>query len=327
MKTRYRMVAAGALSGWLLAAAPWAPGAPGRAWAGTVNRIVAVVNDEVITEADVASHVAALREESEASALDDAGFGEMHRVVLRRLIEQRLLRQEAKRSGIVVASDEVLARFEEFRRRFDIEDMFQEFMAASGLSPEQIKEKIRDQLMVDRLIDTKIRSTIKVSPQEVARELDLHPELVKTGDRIRASHLLIRVNESRSEEDARTLITHIRDQLARGEEFAGLAQRYSEDPQREEGGAMGWVAPGELMPELDLALFRLAPGELSEPVQTKLGFHLVRAEERRTASDLSVMEANAAVYQQLYQRKFQPAVTRWLTELKRHAYIEIVAEP
>ena len=88
---------------------------------------------------------------------------------------------------------------------------------------------------------------------------------------------------------------------------------------------MGWVAQGELMPELDAALFSLKPGEYSRPIQTHLGFHLVKVEERRTAESLSVAEANRSVYQRLYQQKFQDAFGRWLAQLKRRAYIEIVA--
>jgi parvulin-like peptidyl-prolyl isomerase len=86
---------------------------------------------------------------------------------------------------------------------------------------------------------------------------------------------------------------------------------------------MEWVAQGELLPELDAALFSLPVGTVSEPIQTRLGFHLVKIEERRTASDLSPTDANRAVFQQLYQQKFEAAMRYWLSELQRHAYIEI----
>ena len=88
---------------------------------------------------------------------------------------------------------------------------------------------------------------------------------------------------------------------------------------------MGWVAQGELLPELDEALARLDAGGPSAPIRTQLGFHLVRVEERRSVSSLSVMEANRAVSQRLFERKFDEAFTRWLGELTKRAYIEIVA--
>ena len=297
-----------------------------RAWAATVNRVLAVVNEDVITEADITSHVQALLEDEDGQAPDEPGSMEMHQAVLRRLIEQRLMLQEAKRSGTSVGPDEVSRRVEEIRKRFASEEEFRRSLAESDLSEEQLKEQIRDQLAIQAIIDAKVRSTITVSPQEVAQALERHPELAKSGDRVRASHILTRVGEHRSEEQARALIEDLHRQLSGGAEFSALAKRYSEDPHAQEGGVMGWVAQGELLPELDAALFHLAPGELSGPIQTRLGFHLVKAEERRTATDLSITEANRSISQRLYQQKFEQAFARWLNGLKHRAYIEIVNE-
>ncbi|MBI3320663.1 MAG: peptidylprolyl isomerase [Candidatus Omnitrophica bacterium] len=299
----------------------------GCAAAETVNRIVAIVNEEVITEADVTSRINSLLEDADAPLPEGHDATTMHQMVLRRLIEQRVILQEGKRLGVQVGADEILKRLEALRGRFSTPDEFEQSLSDSGLSKEQLKESIRDQLTIQHVIDAKIRSAIVVSPQEVAQELSAHPELAKPGDRVRASHLLIRVTEERSEASARALIEDLHRQLTQGADFPSLAKRYSEDPHAEAGGEMGWVAQGELLPELDAALFSVKEGMVSSPIQTRLGFHLVKVEERRTATSLSVMEANRAVYQQLYQQKFQEAFARWLAELKRHAYIEIVTAP
>ena len=294
-----------------------------RATAETANRIVVVINDEAITEADVASSLHVLFSSKQAPPAD-ADPRDVRRMVLRHLIEQRLILQEARRAKIDVTESEVADRLRAIRERFSSEEEFRRSLEQSDLSRERLKEQIRDQLLVDRLIDAKIRSTIVVSPQEVAREIGVHPELSKSGDRVQASHLLVRVNDTRSESRARELIEDIRRQLEKGADLATRAKRYSEDPSGVEGGAMGWVAQGELLPELDAALFSLKEGELSSPIQTRLGFHLVRVEERRTASSLSLMEANHAVYQRIYQEKFQQAFNRWIDELKHKAYIDII---
>jgi peptidyl-prolyl cis-trans isomerase SurA len=109
-----------------------------------------------------------------------------------------------------------------------------------------------------------------------------------------------------------------------GADFAELAKAHSEDAYRRSGGAMDWMAQGELLPELDQALFTLRPGELSEPIRSSLGFHLLRVEERRSAASLSVLEANRAVYHELYQQKFEEVLHQWLTDLIRQAYIRVV---
>jgi parvulin-like peptidyl-prolyl isomerase len=294
------------------------------AFADTVNRIVAIVNDEVITEADVTSRVTELLEDEEGRPKSSLNPSEMNQLMLRHLIEQRLMLQEARRANVSVTPEEIAERLDTIKARFGSEEEFEEMLAQSQLPKEQLKQQIREQLMVKRLIDVKIRSAITISPRDVAKELSLHPELAKPGDRVLASHLLIRVTENRSEEQARALIEDLHRQLAEGADFASLAKRYSEDANGAEGGVMRWVAQGELLPELDATLFSLKAGELSSPIQTRLGFHLVRVDERRPAEYLSMAEANRTVYEQLYQRKFEETFTRWLSGLTQRAYIEVL---
>jgi len=308
---------------WLAVCVALALGATGPAAANTVNRIVAVVNDDVITEADVEAYLAVLLEEQEAPPGADPA--RLREVVLRRLIEQRVILQEARRQGVKIDPEAVTQRLEEIRQRFESEDAFQRSLDESNLPVERLKEQLRDQLMVQRLIDLKVRATITVSPLEIAKELEAHPELARAGDQARASHILVRVREGRSAEQARALAADLHRQLSRGADFADLARRYSEDPQAKEGGALGWVGRGELLPALDQALFALQAGEVSGPIQTPLGCHLVKLEERRAADGVADAEANQAAYQQLYQKKFQTAFSRWLARLLQRAYIEVLA--
>ena len=301
-------------------------GPSGRVDAGTANRIVAVVNEDVITEADVTSRVSELLDAQPPNAANTPAAADVHQAMLRHLIEQRLILQEAKRLNIAIGADGIDDRLEKIRRKFDSDEAFTAALTQSALTKEGLKEQIRQQLMVDRLIDAAVRSTISVSPQEVAKELERHPEVAKAGDRVRASHILIRVTDARPEEKAQALVEDLHRRLSGSADFAQLAKQYSEDPHADSGGSMGWVAQGELLPELDQALFSLEPGQLSGPIKTRLGFHLVRVDERRTATSLSLLESNTMVYQQLYELKFKEALRRWLAELLRKAYIEIIPE-
>lgn len=292
-------------------------------FAETVNRIVAVVNEDIITQADILGFIQALKEEETGDGKEMAVDPQMPRMVLQRLIDERLMLQEARKSGVIVETEDVLERYQAFRSRFPSDELFRQSLAQTGLSEEHLKRRIREQLMVQRLIEYKVRSTLVVSPQEVAKELEKNPQLVKSGNRMRVSHILVRVNENRTQEQARTSIEQLRAQLASGADFAVAARRYSEDQHREDGGAMGWVAAGELMPELDSAIAALTVGELSQPIQSRLGFHLVRVEETRSAASLPMTEAHQAVYQQLYQQKYQQAMLRLMGELRKKAYIQI----
>ncbi len=292
------------------------------AHAATVNRIIAVVNEDVITHAELSRRMQEIIEEH-GSQPSEEELRKLQQAVLGHLIDQQLMLQEAKRLEVPIGPEQVSERLNELRRRYASEEEFRQSLADSGISEEELKESLRKQLMVQWVIEAKVRSNILVSPQEVSEEIGANPELAKPGDRIRASHLLIRVNEKRTEADAKALIERLHQQLVQGETFSDLARRHSEDQYAEQGGQMDWMAQGELLPELDAVLFALKPGELSAPVRTELGYHLVKLDERRASTSLSVLEANRAVHHRLYDRKFQRAFREWLDGLKRRAYIEV----
>lgn len=297
----------------------WA--APARA--ETANRIIAVVNDDVITETDLTDRLREILEEVEVP--EGTTPQQLQHEVLRRLIQQRLILQEAGKLGVTVGSDELAARIDEMAARAGSPEAFDELLRSQGLTREIVKDQVRQQMLIDRVISAKVKSTINVSPQEVAKELAEHPELAKAGDRVRADHILIRVDKDRTEEEAREQVDRVVQQLAAGGDFAALAKEYSEDSHARRGGAMGWVAQGELLPELDTVLFSLEPGRISEPVKTRLGFHLVRAVERKPASSLTIMEAHADVFRELFERKYQDALNQWLGGLAERAFVQILA--
>lgn len=316
-------VAGSSITGWVVAAALLAAdGAP--ALADVSNRIVAVVGEDVITEADVASHLAVLLDGRQAPLAEGAAeSGEMREAVLDRLIEQRLVLQEAKRRGLTVSSDEVVDRVEVVRRRFGSDEALRQSLAEAGISREQFRQQVRDQLLAEKAIDAAVRSKIRISPHELAQAVERQPEPTSTGQLIEAWHLLVRVNPHRTEADAKARMEEARRALAAGEPFAAVARRYSDDANVQGGGALGWVAPGVLMPELDRAIAALKEGEISEPIRSRLGFHLVRVGRHRTVTGLNAAEMERAVEQRIFQEKFQAELATWLGELKRKAYIEL----
>ncbi len=297
-----------------------------RVAAETVNRIVAIVNDDVVTTADVVAQVSSLLADSQHAPESEEEAVKIHAAVLGQLIEQRLILQEAKKMGTLVTSDEVGARLKEIRGRFPSEDEYRASIAKTQLSEEQLKEHVRNQLMVQHAVDAKVRAKIFISPQDIAEAVRAHPEMAKTGERVRASHILVRVADERSKEKAQERIQAVHRQLVQGADFAQLAKQYSDAPDAAEGGSMGWMARRDLLPELDEALFGLPIGSYSTPIRSKLGFHIVRVDERSTAHDSNPEETNRAVFQRLYDQRFRDALGRWLTELKRHAYIAVPSE-
>lgn len=141
-----------------------------------------------------------------------------------------------------------------------------------------------------------------------------------------ARHILVRTNQITSDEQAEQRIRHLRDRVLSGDPFQELARRHSDDGTAPQGGDLGWLSPGETVPAFEQAMNGLRPGELSEPVKSPFGWHLIEVLERRNqdmGQDFQRMQAR----QILFQRRIEPAVEQWISELQGRAYIENRLDP
>lgn len=134
-------------------------------------------------------------------------------------------------------------------------------------------------------------------------------------------HILIKVNEVVSEAEALHKMATLRERLVHGGDFAELARLYSQDGSAPKGGDLGWIYPGDTVPEFERAMNNLAIGELSQPVQSPFGYHLVQVLERRT-QDVSQERQRMAARQALRERKLDDAYQDWLRQIRDRAYVE-----
>ncbi|HQO28174.1 MAG TPA: peptidylprolyl isomerase [Accumulibacter sp.] len=137
-----------------------------------------------------------------------------------------------------------------------------------------------------------------------------------------ARHILIKANEVVSEPEARHKIEGLIERLRNGENFAALARSFSQDGSALKGGDLGWIYPGDTVPEFERAMNALAPGQISAPVQTPFGFHLIEVLERRV-QDVSNDRQRAVARQVLRERKRDEAYQDWLRQARDRAYVEI----
>lgn len=135
------------------------------------------------------------------------------------------------------------------------------------------------------------------------------------------SHILIKTTELISDDDARKRLETLRTRVLNGESFEDLARANSDDLSAAKGGDIGWVYPGDTVPEFQRAMDALAPGELSEPVKSPFGWHLIRVEERRT-EDVSDKRKRAVARNTLKQRKIEEATDDWLRQLISSAFVQ-----
>jgi len=137
-----------------------------------------------------------------------------------------------------------------------------------------------------------------------------------------ARHILLKTSEIVSEDDARLRLIALRERILAGADFGELARLNSEDGTAANGGDLGWVYPGDTVPEFERAMDALAPGELSAPVRTPFGYHLIRVEGRR-AADMSAERRRQQARQSLRERKADEAYQEWLRQLRDRTYVEL----
>jgi peptidyl-prolyl cis-trans isomerase SurA len=140
-----------------------------------------------------------------------------------------------------------------------------------------------------------------------------------------ARHILLKTNELVSENEARSRLLALKERLENKADFTALARAHSEDASATKGGDLGWLSPGDTVPEFERAMNALKPGEVSTPVQTPFGWHLIQVLERR-AEDMSKERQRLAARQALRARKSDEAYQEWVRQLRDRAYIELRTE-
>jgi len=136
-----------------------------------------------------------------------------------------------------------------------------------------------------------------------------------------ARHILIKVNEVVSEQDAKTRALQLKERLDHGAKFEELARQFSEDGSASRGGDLNWLSPGDTVPEFEKAMDALQPGQLSEPVRSPFGWHLIQVLERRN-EDVSKERMQTQARQEIRARKADEAYQEWLRQLRDRAYVE-----
>lgn len=144
------------------------------------------------------------------------------------------------------------------------------------------------------------------------------PKLVQTHVR----HILLRVGDGMSEPQARQKLLEIKKEIAAGGDFAKFAHTYSQDGSSSQGGDLGWISPGETVPEFERAMNTLQDGQISDPVRSEYGYHLIQVLERRE-SEGSIAQQMDLARQAIGQRKAEQAYADWLRELRDTAYVEV----
>ena len=294
----------------------------GLAYGEVIDKIEVVVNDEVITQSEIDRVLAPIYERYKALYKSDElmkKLMEARQKVIEQLIEDKLILTEAKKLNIELDERDIDEKVEETQRNFDSKARFEEALKAQHLSIKDLRARYKDQLMARKLIDQKVGSRIMITPVEISNYYNSHMAAYAQPEAIRLSTILIKVkmDPKGSAELAKTIL----DKIRAGADFAELAKSYSEGPNASEGGPMGYIQRGELLPEIEKAVFSLKKGEVSDIIQTSLGYHIFKMEEKRPSRTLLLSEVKREVEDVIFRDKIKEKIKGWVESLKKNAYI------
>ncbi len=262
-----------------------------------LDRIVAVVNDDVITRAELDNAIAVIKRQLAQSNTRLPPPDVLDRQVLERLIGMRMQLQLAERTGIRVDDatlDRTVGVIAE-QNKLSLA-AFRDVLEQDGFSFEKFREDMRNEIAVGRLNQRQVDNQIVVSEGEIERFLETQKTQGRATDEYHLAHILVAVPEAASAEkiqDARRRIDAIMTQLREGADFAQTAMSLSDSPQALEGGDLGWRKAGELPTLFASVVPRMPPGNISEVMRSPSGFHIIKLLDYRGAERVIVTQTRA----------------------------------
>ena len=244
-------------------------------------RIVAVVNDDIVTEFDVATRLQLI---IRSSGLPDNAEtrNRLASQILRQLIDERLQLQEAERLGVEVLPEELARAIEQLESSNNIPPGQLEAAAAQiGIPYPALLDRLKADLTWQKLQAQRIRPTIEITEDEI--EEVVSRIVSNQGEtEYRVAEIFLSVDSPDQEEEIRETAQRMLEELARGASFSALARQFSQSATAAVGGDLGWIYPGQLDPAIDTVLPQLSIGEVSTPVRTVSGYYLVALVDRRS---------------------------------------------
>lgn len=297
-----------------------------------VDRIVAVVNDDIITLNDFNQALKPYSDRIKSMGYDagekSEAFAKLQKNVLDSLIDQKLTDQEIKKTKLAVSDQEVDSAIERIKATNSYSDEdFRKALAGEGMSLEEYRRNVRAQILRSRLVNREVKSKIVITEQDVNAYYEAHSD---DYGRVRKYHLrniIMRLSRTAHESEKRQVfnrMTEVLDKLDRGEPFAELARQYSQSDQAAEGGDLGFFNLESLAPQLREALKDMHAGDHTPIIQTDQGYQIFYVQEIQVIPGRPLAEVSAGIQEKLFAEVVEKKFKDWLEELRKRSHIKMI---
>ena len=333
-----------------------------------VEEIIARVNSQIITRSEFVRSKDQLKDDVKQQKPADADkvYAERERDVLRDLIDQQLLIEKAKDLGITGDTD-LIKRLDQMRKEMKLDTMeeLEKAATAQGISYEDFKQNMRNQLITQKVIGEEVGSHLSIPKDEEAKFYEEHKNEMEQPESIKLSEILVAphtaaagkpaekaaqtaadspatpgdapksqdasLEAAKQAEEAAALAAaearanDLLKQIRAGASFEDVAKKYSDGPSAAQGGDLGAFKRGALAKELEDKTFAMKSGEVTDVIRTKQGYVILKVTSHQQAGIPSLKEVEPKIQDALYYQKLQPALRAYLTKLREEAYIDIKA--
>lgn len=293
--------------------------------AEVVDQIVAEVNGEIITYSELrrvldpiyAQYSKVYQGEDLVRRIRKAKTD-----ALNQLIENKLIVQEAKGKGLSLNESLIDERVKEVKKRFKTEEEFLDALKEDGASYDDFVNNVRDQLIVKAYVSQEVTSKVTVTPKEIKTYYDAHLDEFSEEEKAHVFHIMVRKDPSNlplSKETANQILAKVKS----GGSFTELAKSYSEGPNADKGGDLGFVRRGQLIKELEDNVFALKVGETTGLIETQGGYHILWLKEKEKSSQKALADVEQDVEAKVFREKAAERHDKWIASLKKKAFINV----
>jgi len=276
---------------------------------------VAVVGDQQVSKQEFQQLMARAQKsyDQQKRAFPKAGTAEYEQLkgqAITFLIQQAEVDSQAKKLGVDVSNDKVDQEIARYKKQYygGSDARYEKAVKQQGLTDDQAREAIRQQLISQALFK-KVTGGVKVTDSDVKQYYDTHKTQYVQPESRDVRHILVTKNP---------LADSLYQQLKNGGNFAKLAKQYSKDPGSAANGGKLTVSKGQTVPQFDKAAFELKTGQISQPVHTQYGYHIIQALSAvKAATTTKLSQVRASIRQQHEQRKKNDEITKWLADTKK----------
>lgn len=287
-----------------------------------LDRIVAVVNDSAIMRSDLDRRLDQAINQISAQGEDAPGRDEIEEQVLDQMVLEEIQLQMARDANLSIDDTDLNGQVRDIAESNDMTlQAFADRLEAEGTSLAQVREEIRREMLTRQVQQRQVGQRVSVTNRDVERFLEERGGDVNQAE-TRARHILVGVGSGRSESQAQAFVEQAMARLEQGESFATVALEMSDDQgSAVNGGDLGWLRPGQTVPEFDEAMSELDVGEVSSPVRSQFGYHIIEVLDRRRSS-VSNQDMREQVRQAIFQRRANQEVDTWKREIREQAFVE-----